>query len=57
MTYKLNVRSFVVKVNDNTQLPVEWVNGAAVEFDVHSPLVKEFREWVVLGNTPLPTTP
>lgn len=54
MSYKLTTSKGITSLPNGASLPARWENGALVELDPDSPLVKELRAWIVAGNTPEP---
>jgi hypothetical protein len=57
MSYKLTNSKGIQRLSDGATLPVRFKNGKLIELDEHSPFVKELREWLAAGNTPLPADP
>ena len=57
MSYKLTQFNGIQRLSDGATLPARFENGKLVELDPHSPFVKELREWIAAGNTPLPADP
>jgi len=57
MSYKLTLFNGIQRLSDGAILPARFENGKLIELDEHSPFVKELREWIVAGNTPLSADP